>query len=559
MTKARSRICALLTLGLTLGLIVDLAGSLRAQQPAAIALSGRVTSGAEGVMEGVDVTARKPGSTVALTVLTDEHGEYRFPASYLAPGTYGLTIRAAGYVLPAPASVALVAGKRAQRDLALSKATDLEDQMSNGDWLISMPGTLEQKNNLLQCVDCHTLQRVVDSYHTAAEFKNIVLPRMVNYANNSFWLLPQAFRTNRPRPPFPDEVADYLASINQSSGPRKWPLKQLPRLKGASTHVIITEYGLPSRLDQPHDVIETPDGMIWFSDFGQQQLGELDPKTGHVTEYPVPALKPGYITGELELDQDPSGNLWLANMFQGQIDKFDPKTKTFTTYQVPAAQHPDFTQESMVMPVHSNVDGMVWTNNQDDHSFRGLDTKTGTFKSYGPYFYPGSTTHTFNAYGMVSDKANTLWLMDFGGTSIAHFDPANSVFKIIPTPTALSRPRRGRVDDRTGLFWFAEYGANRIGMYDTKADDGTIKEFEMPTPFDSPYDAVADKNGNVWTGSMVTDRISVLNSATGKAIDYQLPHDTNTRRVWVDNSTTPVTFWTGNNHGASIVRVQALP
>jgi len=28
--------------------------------------------------------------------------------------------------------------------------------------------------------------------------------------------------------------------------------------------------------------------------------------------------------------------------------------------------------------------------------------------------------------------------------------------------------------------------------------------------------------------------------------------------VFVDNSTTPVTFWVGNNHGASIVRLEPL-
>jgi len=28
--------------------------------------------------------------------------------------------------------------------------------------------------------------------------------------------------------------------------------------------------------------------------------------------------------------------------------------------------------------------------------------------------------------------------------------------------------------------------------------------------------------------------------------------------VWVDNSTTPVTFWAGSNHGASIVKVEPL-
>jgi hypothetical protein len=35
-----------------------------------------------------------------------------------------------------------------------------------------------------------------------------------------------------------------------------------------------------------------------------------------------------------------------------------------------------------------------------------------------------------------------------------------------------------------------------------------------------------------------------------------LPKDTNIRRVFVDNTTNPVTFWTGSNHGASIVKLE---
>jgi virginiamycin B lyase len=33
---------------------------------------------------------------------------------------------------------------------------------------------------------------------------------------------------------------------------------------------------------------------------------------------------------------------------------------------------------------------------------------------------------------------------------------------------------------------------------------------------------------------------------------------TNIRRVFVDNSTTPVTFWVGSNDGASIVKLEPL-
>jgi virginiamycin B lyase len=37
-----------------------------------------------------------------------------------------------------------------------------------------------------------------------------------------------------------------------------------------------------------------------------------------------------------------------------------------------------------------------------------------------------------------------------------------------------------------------------------------------------------------------------------------LPRETNIRRVFVGNTTTPVTFWVGSNHGAAIVKLEPL-
>ncbi len=46
----------------------------------ASALTGVVTSSEEGPMEGVLVTAKKAGSTIATTVVTGKDGRYSFPA-----------------------------------------------------------------------------------------------------------------------------------------------------------------------------------------------------------------------------------------------------------------------------------------------------------------------------------------------------------------------------------------------------------------------------------------------------------------------------------------------
>jgi virginiamycin B lyase len=50
------------------------------------ALSGRVRSVEEGPMEGVLVSVKRAGSTMTITVVSDEQGRYRFPVSKLAPG-----------------------------------------------------------------------------------------------------------------------------------------------------------------------------------------------------------------------------------------------------------------------------------------------------------------------------------------------------------------------------------------------------------------------------------------------------------------------------------------
>jgi streptogramin lyase len=67
-----------------------------------------------------------------------------------------------------------------------------------------------------------------------------------------------------------------------------------------------------------------------------------------------------------------------------------------------------------------------------------------------------------------------------------------------------------------------------------------------------------DKNGEAWSGSMSTDRVLRLDTKTGQFVEYLLPRETNIRRVFVDNRTSPVTFWVGSNHGASIVKVEPL-
>src|SRR5213593_646426 len=94
-----------------------LAGFLTAQTSSSPALTGKVTSQAEGTMEGVLIGAKKAGSTIATWVVSNAQGQYSFPRERLEPGKYTITIRAVGYDLP-KTSVDVTA-QTAQLDLQL--------------------------------------------------------------------------------------------------------------------------------------------------------------------------------------------------------------------------------------------------------------------------------------------------------------------------------------------------------------------------------------------------------------------------------------------------------
>src|ERR1700682_3356946 len=70
-----------------------------AQAQGASALIGQVASAEEGPMEGVLVSAKKDGTNITVTVVSDQKGEYSFPTDRLDPGHYTIAIRAGGYNL----------------------------------------------------------------------------------------------------------------------------------------------------------------------------------------------------------------------------------------------------------------------------------------------------------------------------------------------------------------------------------------------------------------------------------------------------------------------------
>jgi streptogramin lyase len=542
---------------MTLGLF--LAISAFSQSPTTVSLTGHVSSKEEGPMEGVLVSAKKAGSSITITVVSDKQGRYSFPRNKVDSGDYSLSIRATGFEMDNPGQAKIVPQVATTVDLKLHHLEDFSAQLTSEEWMLSMPGTEEQKKSLLGCVNCHTLERPVRAHHTADEWVAL-FHRMAGYAQGSVPERPQLRIAARGGQPDAEGVAiaadrerkqaEFMTTISWTPG--AYPLKTLPRPTDRATHVIITEYDLPRRSAMPHDVVLDSHGMAWYSDFGQQYLGQLDPRTGEVVEYAVPVLKPREATGLLDLEIDKQGNLWIGETLQGGVAKFDVKTQKFTTWSMPPEVNNDATQINMVAPWHDDVDGKVWLLDADTRNLHRLDIATGKIETI--VLYPGGGRgHT--TYDVDTDAQNNAYATDMSSETIVKVDAKTLQITPYSTPTKMTAPRRGEMDAQN-RYWFGEFRGNGIGMFDTRT--GHFQEWPAPMPLTASYDAAVDKNGDAWTAGMTTDRVLRLDTKSGQYTQYLLPRRTNIRRVYVDNTTTPVTFWVGNNHGASIVKLEPL-
>jgi virginiamycin B lyase len=547
-TNQRTKVSLLLTAAVL---------SFAASHASAATLAGAVTSQKEGAMEGVLVTAKKDGSTMSVTVVTNEKGQYAFPEGRLAPGNYRITTRAIGYFLEGPKTVAIADGANTT-DLKLGVTTNIAPQMTNLEWIDSVPGTDAEKRDLIACATCHTLMRPMFSTYTKEQLKGDLFPRMADMSSQAAPGLVQKRIVQRDQARTfggLDRLADFLSRINLSStAEHKFELKALPRPKGDATKVIITSYDLPRKTMQPHDAVMGDDGYVWLSNFGENSLSKLDPKTGAVKEYTYDQVRKGaYSNGNLDLEFDKEGNIWLGMMNQTGAAKFDRKTEKFTFFPIPQEMLDEETQTAMVAPVNMHVDGKVWINSAEKPRVSRFDPKTGQYEGWKVPWNGMGGTHS--AYGVYTDSQNNAYLMDFPSQYVWKIDAKTGKSTAFMVPTDRSRPRRGRMDSQDRL-WFAEWWGDKVGMFDTKS--GEFMEWAIPNKYNSPYDAQVDKEGKVWVGNMMDDRITRLDVTTGKTVQYLMPIETNFRRASVDDYAAKPVFWVGAQHQATVMKVEPL-
>jgi len=119
---------------------------------------------------------------------------------------------------------------------------------------------------------------------------------------------------------------------------------------------------------------------------------------------------------------------------------------------------------------------------------------------------------------------------------------------------AALRRRRGMMDAQDRL-WFGENNGDRIGMFDTRTE--RFQEWTVPTPGAWPYRRHRDRPAT--PGRATNTTIDPASGSRQRRVRRVPPAAIDERATRVRRQSHHAgDFWVGNNHGASIVKLEPL-
>jgi streptogramin lyase len=505
---------------------------------------GTVRSSQGFPLEGIMVQLISHKNSIRTTVYTNETGEYEFPK--LENGEYTMRIPRPLEFRHYQKDTVPIQGATQLEDIVLERWADSEylaptadilPQLTDSEWVANLPGTGQEKKIFTTACGsgCHSFQMPFRNRFDEQGWR-LIVNRMKNYPGRI--LVEPRRGPENPRLAKDNEtIVKWLAQVRGPEAQNP-PFKPFPRAQGPATRAIVTEYELPWLGVQIHDVSGDAEGNIWFTINRSPFIGKLDPKTGKVTSYRVP-LTPGKHPGEHWIRVDNAGIVWYSETWSESLGRFDPRTGVFKVWHTGV-------QGNMAMA----PDGSLWRTRKGNISHydreTGLPIKDFPMKklqnTYGNWVSPDG-----KYFGGGSGNIN-----DFD--SVVFLDIQKGEVREIPTPSGAARALRGSFD-RDGNMWVGG-AAGVLVKYDHRT--GAIAEYVPPTPYTNFYDAVADKNGDIWAGEMQAGRMARFNPRTYQWTEYVLPEPyAFDFSAWVDNSTDPVTVWYGDEYGY-IVRIQPL-
>ena len=255
----------------------------------------------------------------------------------------------------------------------------------------------------------------------------------------------------------------------------------------------ITEYELPQPNSKPHFLTIAKNGLIWFTE-GANRIGSLDPENGTFKEYDIPSPH----SEPHQIVEAPDGAIWFLEFQTNKIGQLDPLTGKITEFPIgPGNPHAMVLVENKIWYTQG---GMFWVNTFFN-KLGSLDLKTGEVEE--TIIPPEKSV----PHGIAVSKNGTIWLTEMFANKLAKLDLKRKKPKLVEYFLGKGRsPHDVYIDEKRGYVWFTAANPDAIGRLDlSKARPGTrkgLRYYRLPTPDSHPTQIVLDKEGNIWFTEM---------------------------------------------------------
>ena len=186
------------------------------------------------------------------------------------------------------------------------------------------------------------------------------------------------------------------------------------------------EFVLKTPNSGPHGIVEDKDGNIWYTAINVQKIGKLNPKTGEITEYPMPIPE---ARGPHTPIFDQKGMLFFT-LQSGHVGRLNPATGEIKVSKTP-------TDGTYPYGIQVNSKGVPWYVDFRGNRLGSVDPVTMVITEH-PWIpaHVASRSRRMTRCGTPTTHA-AIW----DGTTRRPRRPRNGCRRVAPAPSRTASPR----------------------------------------------------------------------------------------------------------------------
>jgi virginiamycin B lyase len=478
--------------------------------------------------QGAFVEAQNAKTRMTVAVLSDTQGRYQIEK--LPAGEYRLLIKAVGYRTDPRTGVNLTEDQNASFDFALQKGVVRWNEISLYQAMQLWPAGKGEQLIVANCSICHEFQtrmasvtRDADGWRDRVEYMRTAM----------HFNLPHLTDQDA------DDVASYLTSLFGPDSVLPKSPADMPKYKDTvrpfgsdALNIVYVEYEMPGPSRMPFSAAPDKSGYVWIPNFGvANKITRLDPKTGEMQDFSVPNVGTAAVHSAVPA---PDGSVWLAEQGSNKLGQWDPSTQKITEYPDQYIRGKEGIAEGGEKhTVRLDPSGNVWASGVPLTKF---DPETRKFTRFE------EVTH---AYDVKPDKNGDVWFTSPRVNKIGKVDGKTMKVSQWAVTTPDAYPRRLEITP-DGMIWFGEFNAGKMARFDPKTQ--TFKEYPLPGPDPTPYALGIDSDGYIWYDSHHMDVIGRFDPKTGRVTEYPFPQSELSMREFFRDSQGRMWFGTNPNN-----------